>query len=321
MTQKIFDAVIVGAGPIGLACGIEAKKKNLNTIIFDEGPLVNSIYNYPINMTFFSTSERLEIGDVPFISHGFKPTRTEALEYYRRVKNHWNLNVHLYEKIVDIIDEISLFKIITKKGEYFSKNVIIATGFYRIPNLMNIPGEDLPKVFHYYREPHPFADMNVAIVGGGNSAVDAALEIFRRNANVTLIIKDEWIDESVKAWIVPDIENRIKFNEIKTYFNSYLTEIRSDEVDIQTPEGKLTIRNDFVLAMTGYQPDYGLLTKAGIKISNDNFEQPVFDNETFESNKKGIFLAGVVCGGKNTNKWNIENARFHAERVINNLRM
>lgn len=312
-----YDVVIIGAGPIGLACGIEATKKKLNYLILEAGCLVNSLYHYPVNMTFFSTSERLEIGDVPFISHGYKPTRSEALEYYRRVTFSWNLNVRTYEKVIDIKDLDYGYLIKTDKAIYSSDNIIIATGFYGLPNLMHIPGEELPKVKHYYDEPHPYAGQKLIIVGGGNSAVDAALETFRRGAHVTMVISAGELDSGVKYWVRPDIENRIKEGSIKAYFNSTIKEIRQTEVDLCTPKGEFSIENHFVLAMTGYKPDYGLLHKAGVQVSNDSLMEPIYDPETFQANKKGVFLAGCVCGGMNTSRWNIESSRYHAERIIN----
>ena len=309
-----YDVIIIGAGPIGLACGIEAEKKKLSYIIIEKGCLVNSIFNYPTNMNFFSTSERLEIGEVPFISHGPKPTRTEALEYYRRVKSSWNLNVHLYEKVLSVEGEKDNFKITTDKNTFESNNVIVSTGFFDFVNYLNIPGEDLPKVKHYYDDPHPYIDQKIVVIGGGNSAVDVALETFRRGSEVTMVIKKDKIDDGVKYWVKPDMENRIAEGSIEAYFNSYLSEIRDKEVDIETPDGKLTIENDFVLAMTGYHPDFNFLTSMGIQL-NEN-KEPVYNPQTFETNVKGIFLAGVVSGGMDTGKWFIENSRYHAENIF-----
>ncbi|MGE5432548.1 MAG: YpdA family putative bacillithiol disulfide reductase [Syntrophomonadaceae bacterium] len=310
-----YDMIIIGAGPIGLACGIEAAKKGLSYLILEAGCLVNSLYHYPVNMTFFSTSERLEIGEVPFISHGYKPTRSEALEYYRRVTFSWHLNVKTYERVLDIKALDYGFLIKSEKGIYTAGNIVIATGFYGIPNLMNIPGEDLEKVKHYYDEPHPYSGQKLVIAGGGNSAVDAALETFRRGAEVTMVIAGSELDSGVKYWVRPDIDNRIKEGSIKAYFNSTIKEIRQSEVDLCTPEGEFSIENDFVLAMTGYRPDYTLLEKAGVETSRDELLEPYYDPETFETNKKGVFLAGCVCGGMNTSRWNIESSRYHAERI------
>ncbi len=314
-----FDVIIIGAGPIGLACGIEAVKRNKNHLILDKGCIVNSLFHYPTNMTFFSTSDRLEIGDVPFVSHGDKPTRREALEYYRRTAEAWKLNIHTYEEVNTVIKENNSFKIKTSKGEYEASNVIIAIGFFDKPNLLDIPGEDKPKVKHYFEEAHPYAYLKLLIVGGGNSAVDVALETYRRGAEVTMVIRDDKLDEKVKYWVKPDIENRISEGNIKAYFNSELTEIRDDEVDIKTPEGMITIKNDFVFAMTGYHPDYSFLKKIGISILDDDNKIPEYNPETFETNIKGVYLAGVVCGGMKTGKWFIENSRAHAFSIFNSI--
>ena len=319
MSSEKLDLIIIGAGPIGLACGIQAEKRKLNYLIIEKGCLVNSIYHYPTNMVFFSTSERLEIGDVPFISHGVKPTRTEALEYYRRVKTSWNLKVNTYEKVLDISGSKNNFTVISDKGKYSAKNVIISTGFFDFANFMNIPGEELAKVTHYYNEPHPYADQKIVVVGGGNSGVDVALETFRRGAEVTMVLNKDRLEKNVKYWVLPDIENRISEGSIKVYYNSTVTEIREKEVDIFTPEGKVTIANDFVLAMTGYQPDLKFLESIGINISGDGAKIPQYDEETFETNIKGIYLAGVVCGGMETGRWFIENARYHAENIFEHL--
>ncbi len=316
MNKNFYDVIIIGAGPIGLACGIEAVKRNFNYLIIEEGCLVNSIYNYPVNMTFFSTSDRLEIGDVPFISHGAKPTRSEALDYYRRVKLSWKLNVNLYEEVITINEVEDLYEVVTKKSSYKCKRVIISTGFYGKPNLMSIPGEDFAKVKHYYDDAHPYFEQKIVIVGSANSAVDAALETFRKNAEVTMVIRENEINHRVKYWVKPDIENRIKEGSIKAYFNSSLKEIREDEVDVKTPEGLITLKNDFVLAMTGYQPDFSFLEKCGIEISKSENREPVCDAVTFETNKKNIFLAGVVCAGTETNKLFIENSRIHAKNIF-----
>ncbi len=316
MNNNVYDVIIIGAGPIGLACGIEAVKRKINYLILEEGCLVNSIYNYPVNMTFFSTSDRLEIGDVPFISHGPKPTRSEALEYYRRVVMSWKLNVNLYEKVKDVNESEGIYEIVTVKEKYLSKRVIISTGFYGKPNLMNVPGEGLSKVLHYYNDPHPYFNQKVIVIGSANSAVDVALETYRKGAEVTMVIRESEINKRVKYWVKPDIENRIKEGSIKAYFNSALKEVREDEVDLQTPEGLITLKNDFVLAMTGYQPDFSFLEKCGIKISKDENREPVCNANTFETNKVGFFLAGVVCAGMETNRLFIENSRSHAKNIF-----
>lgn len=314
-----YDILIIGGGPIGLACGIEAKKAGLSYLILEKGCLVNSLYNYPSNMTFFSTADKLEIGNVPFMSLSVKPNRNEALEYYRRVSDQFKLNIHLFEKVEAVEDFDGKYLLKTSKSSYQTKNIIIATGFYDLPNLMNIPGEELPKVKHYYKDPHYYAGQKVLVVGANNSAVDAALETYRKGAEVTMVIRESQIGERVKYWVRPDIINRIKEGSIKAYFNSGLEEVREHEVIIQSPEGKLAIPNDFVLAMTGYQPDFSFLRSIGIRISDDEQQVPEHNPETMESNKKGIYLAGVVCGGMNTHLWFIENSRVHAEKIVKQL--
>ena len=320
MENKFHDLIIIGAGPIGLACGIEAQKKNLNHLIFDKGCLVNSLYRYPMNMTFFSTSDKLEIGGIPFISNNPKPTRSEALEYYRRVTDHWRLPLRLYEKITKIDKNLDIFDVITDKGSYRSKKIVIATGFYDFPYMLDVPGEKLPKVLHYYKEAHPFFGMNVVIVGAANSAVDVALELYRKGAkSVTMIIREEEIGKNVKYWSKPDIINRINEGSIIAYFNSEIQEITEDLVKFQTPKGLKTIENDFVLAMTGYQPNFELLESLGVKFKDDDYCTPVYDSSTMLSSAKGVYLAGVVCGGLKTNKWFIENSRDHAPLIINDI--
>ena len=314
------DCLIIGAGPIGLACAIAAKKVGLSNLIVDRGTLVNSIYHYPANMTFFSTSDRLEIGEVPFISNSPKPTRSEALEYYRRVTLAWDLKVNLYEEIVSVVKEDQLFDIKTTKTTHQAASIIVATGFYDLPFLLNITGESLSKVKHYYHEAHPYFGMNVAVIGSANSAVDAALDTYRKGAKkVTMIVREAEIGSNVKYWARPDIINRIEEGAIKAYFESTITEIRQDEIDVKTPEGEITLVNDFVLAMTGYQPDFNFLTSIGVKIGTDVNRMPVYNSETMETNVSGIFLAGVICGGLKTNKWFIENSREHAELIIKKL--
>lgn len=318
--QPLYDVIIVGAGPIGLACGIEAKKAGLRYLIIEKGCLVNSLYNYPLNMTFFSTSERLEIGGVPFISHGPKPNRAESLEYYRRVCSSWELNVHLYEKVLSIQPDNDIHVVSTARGKYSTRAVILSLGFYDLPYLLNVPGEDLPKVKHYYDEPHPYFNQNIVVVGAANSAVDVALETYRKGANVTMVIREPSILDSVKYWVRPDIENRIKEGSIKAYFNSQIVEIKPSSVVIKTPERTFEQENDFVLAMTGYQPPFQFMKDCGIRFHDDGYHTPVYSEETMETNVKNLYLAGVVCGGLKTNKWFIENSRVHAEMVITNLK-
>ena len=314
------DVCIIGAGPIGLCCGIEAKKANLSYLIIDKGCLVNSLYNYPKNMTFFSTSDRLEIGDVPFISHNTKPTKSEALEYYRRVVSSWKLDVNLYEEVMDI-EKKGLFYIKTTKGEYTAKKVILSTGFYDLPYKLNVPGENLNKVKHYYDEPHPYFGMKIVVVGAANSAVDVALETYRKGAKeVTMIVRESNLSETVKYWVKPDVENRIEEGNIKAYFNSNITKIEETKIYVNTPDGELEIENDFVLAMTGYQPNFLFLTKLGIKLGDDEYSTPLHDPKTMQTNIEGVYLAGVICGGLKTNKWFIENSRDHAIQVIDHIK-
>jgi thioredoxin reductase (NADPH) len=320
MDNKTKDITIIGAGPIGLACGIEAQKKNLNYLIFDKGCLVNSLYRYPMNMTFFSTSDKLEIGGVPFISHNPKPTRSEALEYYRRVSTHWKLPLRLYEQIKNVSRQNNLFEISTDKGTYHSKKIIIATGFYDFPYLLEVPGEQLPKVLHYFKEAHPFFGMHIAVVGAANSAVDVALELYRKGAqSVTMIVRESEIGQNVKYWSRPDIDNRIKEGSIVAYFNSQIQEITETEVRFISSDGLKCIKNDFVLAMTGYKPNFELLESLGVQFNRDEYRTPIYDPKTMESSAPGVYLAGVVCGGLKTNKWFIENSRDHAPLIIENI--
>ena len=314
-----FDLIIIGGGPIGLACGVEAKKAGLDYVILEKGTLTNSIFNYPVNMTFFSTSDRLEMANIPFMSVGNKPTRTEALEYYRRIFFHFDLNVNLYEGVETLSKMGDLFQIKTTKSSYQTKKIVLATGFYDLPNLMNVPGEDLPKVMHYYKEPWPFIGQKVLVVGGANSAVDAALECWRKGAEVSMVLLDDEVDQNVKYWVRPDIMNRIKEGAIKAYAKSKVKEISAMEVIISTPDGEVTIANDFVLAMTGYKPNFGLLDQLGVQMSQDEKRQPCYDQYNQESNVPGVYLAGVVCGGLNTREFFIENSIVHAESIVSDI--
>lgn len=322
--------IIIGGGPIGLACALEAQKAGLDYLVLEKGSLVNSLYNYPVNMTFFSTSERLEIGGVPFVSNNAKPVRAEALEYYRRVADSFKLKVNLFEKVESVKKEPAVgseqlagngkFLISTNKNTYHTDYVVIATGFYDIPYLLNVPGEDLSKVTHYYKDPHHYAFQKVLVVGANNSAVDAALETWRKGAEVTMLIRGENIGERVKYWVRPDIVNRIKESSIKAYFNSSIKEIREHEVDIITPEGPLTLANDWVIAMTGYQPNLDFLRSIGIRLSEDEVLKPFYEETTYETNVPNVFLAGVICGGMNTHRLFIENSREHAEKIIQTIK-
>lgn len=320
MINKLYDVLIVGGGPIGLACGVEAQKAGLDYVILEKGALTNSIFNYPINMTFFSTSERLEMANIPFMSIGNKPTRTEALEYYRRIFFHFNLKVNLYEGVETLNKKGDIFEVKTSKVTYQTKKIILATGFYDLPNLMNVPGEELPKVQHYYKEPWPFINQKVLVVGGANSAVDAALETWRKGAEVSMVLLEDEVDQNVKYWVRPDIMNRIKEGSIKAFTKSRIKEIREHEVVITTPEGEVTIENDFVLAMTGYKPNFALLDQLGVEMSQDEKRQPCYDELNQESNVHGVYLAGVVCGGLNTREFFIENSIVHAETIMKDIK-
>ncbi|MBS1737741.1 MAG: YpdA family putative bacillithiol disulfide reductase [Bacteroidetes bacterium] len=319
MDKSIYDLIIIGGGPIGLACGIEAKKAGLKYCILEKGALVNSIFHYPVNMTFFSTSEKLEIGGVPFVSNNVKPLRNEALEYYRRIVTTFYLNIHLFEKVVGIKKIQDIFEISTTKKKYLSSNIVLATGFYDFPYLLNVKGEELSKVKHYYDNPHFYAFQKVVVVGAANSAVDAALETWRKGATVTMVVRGEKISDRVKYWVRPDIENRIAEGAIKVYFHSDIKEIREHEVDIQTENGIVTIENDWVLAMTGYQPNIDFLKNLGIELSNDHVYKPTYNEESHETNVPGIYLAGVVCGGMNTHRLFIENSREQAPKIIEDI--
>jgi len=319
--SKTVDIIIVGGGPIGINCAILAKQHGLNALILEKGTIVNSLYHFPTNMTFFSTSKLLEIGDVPFISHSDKPTRKESLEYFRRVVNSWDLNVNTFEQVEDINEQDQGFEVISNKNKYHAKYVIVATGFYDKVRKLNILGEDLPKVKHYYDEPHPYVGQKIVVVGGANSACDVALETFHKGADVTMVVRKDSLYEKVKYWILPNIKNRIKEGSIKAHFNSNVKEIREGEVDIETPDGKLTIENDFVLAMTGYQPNFTFLEKIGLSFSDDKARIPVYKEETLESNIDNLYLAGVVCGGMRTSTFFIENTRVHAEMLMQDIVM
>lgn len=317
--NQIFDIIIVGGGPIGLACGIEAEKAGLSYLIIEKGAFVNSLYNYPVNMTFFSTSERLEIGNIPFVSNNPKPTRNEALEYYRRAVIAFNLRVHLFEEVKEVKKESELFNVTSSKDMYQAKKIILATGFYDIPFLLNVKGEELPKVTHYYQDPSFYAFQKVLVVGANNSAVDAALETWRKGATVTMVIRNEEIGRRVKYWVKPDIENRIKEGSIKAYFNATIKEIKEHEVLIDTPDGTVLVPNDFVIAATGYQPNLPFLEKLGITLADTENRTPLYETATHETNIPGIYLAGVICGGMDTHSLFIENSREHAVKIIQDI--
>src|SRR5579884_2590745 len=315
----MWDVVVVGAGPTGLACGIELKLRNVSAVLIDKGCVVNSIYNYPTHMTFFTTPELLEIGSIPMTSLGDKPVRAEALKYYRRVADHYQLDIRQYQFVDRISGTDGQFVAHTtdRNGcphQYLAKKVILATGYYDRPNLLNVPGEDLSKVIHYYKEPHPYYDHDVMVVGAKNSAAIAALELFWNGARVTLVHRGEGISNSVKYWIKPNIENRIKNGEIKAYFQSHVKEIRLREVVIETPGGPVTLKNDFVFAMTGYRPDFEFMAAHGIHLDPAT-SKPITDPDTLESQRRGVFLAGVIVAGTHTNEIFIENGRFHGKVI------
>ncbi|MEY8019582.1 YpdA family putative bacillithiol disulfide reductase [Muriicola sp. SD30] len=314
--EKDFDLIIVGGGPIGIACGLEAQKKGLSYLIIEKGPIVNSLFNYPVNMQFFSSSEKLEIDEIPFISKEAKPKRNEALEYYRRIVTSNKLNIHLFEKVSSVKTYNEVFQVKTEKETYSSRQVIISTGFYDLPNKLNVPGEELPKVSHYYKDPHFYANQKLAVVGASNSAVDAALECWRKGADVTMIIRGPEVGQRVKYWVRPDIINRIEEGSIKAYYNTTVSEIRPDVIILNTPKGEVELPNDFVLALTGYMPNFEFLETMGIQLSEDEKRLPDYNPETMETNIKGLYLAGVICGGMETHKWFIENSRIHAKIII-----
>jgi len=317
--MEILDILIIGGGPIGLNCALEAGKNKLSYLIIEKGTIVNSLYNYPLYMKFFSTSDKHEIADIPFISAAPKPGRQEALEYYQGIARQRNLRINLYERVLKVLKNQEIFTVETTKSKYYAKNVIIATGFYDIPNLTNIPGENLEKVKHYYTEPYPYARQKVVVVGCSNSSVDAALETYRKGAEVTMIIRSSEISPSVKYWVKPDIENRIAEGSITAYFNSELLEIKEESVTFRDKHSEIhELENNFVLAMTGYLPDFGFLKNSGIELQG-NCLKPLYNEQTMETNIPNLYLAGVVCGGKDTHFWFIENSRIHAEMIVKNI--
>ncbi|MBT8188766.1 MAG: YpdA family putative bacillithiol disulfide reductase [Croceitalea sp.] len=314
-----YEVIIIGGGPIGIACGLEAKKRGVSYLIIEKGPIVNSLFNYPINMQFFSSSEKLEIDNIPFISKEAKPKRNEALEYYRRIVTSNNLNINLFEKVEHIEKKASNFKVKTSNNNYQASNIILATGFYDIPNTIGAPGEELDKVSHYYKDPHFYASQKLAVIGASNSAVDAALECWRKGAEVSLIIRGPEVGQRVKYWVRPDIINRINEGSITAYYNSTVEEIREKELVLATPNGQKIIANDFVLALTGYRPNFSFLESLGIELSDDEKRFPNYNPETMQTNVQGLYLAGVICGGMETHKWFIENSRVHAPLIIDSI--
>jgi thioredoxin reductase (NADPH) len=321
--SESFDALVVGAGPTGLACGIELQQRGVRTVLVEKGCVVNSLYNYPTNMTFFTTPELLEIGNIPMTSLNDKPNRHEALKYYRRVADHFKLNIHDYERVNRIDGEDNAFEVFTTDRLdchhiYRARKVILATGYYDVANQLDVPGEDLPNVLHYYKEPHPYYNHDVIVIGAKNSAAIAALELFWTGARVTLIHRGAGISSSVKYWIKPNIENRIKSGEIRGYFNSSVTEILKDSVRVATPEGEVTLRNDFVFALVGYRPDLEFLAATGITLEASTL-RPRTSPKTLESERAGIYLAGVIVAGMHTNEIFIENGRFHGKSIAESI--
>ena len=313
------DVLVIGAGPVGLACAIEARREGLSACVIDKGTLVNSIVGYPAQMEFFSTPELIEIGDYPFPVKQYKPTREDAIEYYRGVALREQIDLRLYERVLDVQGVRGAFDVVTTRGTHAARHVVIATGFFDQPNLLNVPGEDLPKVVHYYREPFAYVRQRVAVIGAKNSAAKAALDCYRHGAEVTLIVRSATLSDSIKYWVRPDLENRIKEGSVRAFFNTAVEEIREGAIVVRTPEGVQEIPNDWVLAMTGYRPDFAFLDRLGVTFADDPARTPVFDAVTFETTRPGLYIAGTVCGGYQTNRWFIENGRFHARQIAKHI--
>lgn len=318
--KKIHDLIIIGGGPTGINIGVEAQKAGLDYLIIEKGLLANSIFHFPANMTFFSTSKNLEIVDIPFISHQDKPTRREALEYYRRIVDSYDLNINFYEPVSSMKKEEEHYHITTSKGEYWTSNVVVATGFYDTPRMLNVPGEDLPKVKHYYDEAHPYVGQKVLVIGGANSGCDVALETWQKGAEVTMAIRQPDLYEKVKYWILPNIKNRIEEGSIKAHFNTEVVRIEQDHVILKNEKmGTFKRENDFVLAMTGYMPDYKLVENLGLPVTDDEFKLPLFDADTLESPIGNVYIAGVLNAGMRTSKLFIENTRHHAKVIVDHI--
>ncbi len=314
------DVVIVGAGPVGLACALEARREGLQALVIEKGTLVNSLVGYPARMEFFSTPELIEIGGYPFPIQGYKPTREDAIEYYRGVAGQERIDVRLYERVVGVTGGLGNFTVTTDRGQHPTRHVIASIGFFDQPNTLEVPGADLPKVRHYYKEPYAYVRQKVAVIGARNSAAKAALDCYRHGAEVTLIVRGPSLSDKVKYWIKPDLENRIKEGTIKAFFNSTVEAIHESSLNLRTPEGGTSIDNDWVLAMTGYHPDYDFLEGTlQIAIGDDPHRTPVFDPDTFETSRPGVYLAGTVCGGYRTGRWFIENGRFHARQIARHI--
>ena len=324
-SSDIVDLLVIGAGPTGLACAIEAQRAGFTAMLVDKGCLCNSLFHYPAHMTFFTTPELLEIGGIPFSSPNQKPNRNEALEYYRKVAEFYTLDVRQYENVERVEGGDGDFTVHTmdrfgRMLEHRARKLVIATGYYDLPNYLGIPGEDLSKVKHYYHEPHPFFGLDVVVIGGKNSAAIAALDLWRHGAKVTLVHRGAEMHRHVKYWILPDINNRVKNGEIRAYFNSSVTNISEDDVTINTPDRDVTIANQFVFALTGYHPDFGFIEGLGVRLDEANDRCPVCDPATLESNVPGIYLAGVIVAGERTNEIFIENGRFHGQLIAEDLR-
>ncbi len=320
-----FDLLVIGAGPTGMACAIEAQRAGFSAVLVDKGCLCNSLFHYPAHMTFFTTPELLEIGDMPFSSPNQKPTRSEALEYYRKVAEHYKLNVRQYETVERIEGSDGDFTVHTidqfdRSHHLRARKLVLATGYYDLPNYLDIPGESLIKVKHYYHEPHPFYGLDVLVIGGKNSAAIAALDLWRHGARVTLVHRGAEMHRHVKYWIRPDIDNRIKNGEIAAYFNSTVANITEDAVTLATPSGPIKLPNHFVFALTGYHPDFDFIESLGVKLDESNARCPVCDPATLESNVAGIYLGGVIVAGERTNEIFIENGRFHGKLIAEDLK-
>jgi thioredoxin reductase (NADPH) len=313
------DVLVIGAGPVGLACAIEAKREGLDACVIEKGALVNSLVGYPANMEFFSTPELIEIGGYPFPVQGYKPTREEAIEYYRSVAQREALDIRLYERVLELRGSRGDFTVVTTRDAHAARHVVVSTGFFDQPNRMNVPGEDLPRVTHYYREPFAYVRQKVAVIGAKNSAAKAALDCYRHGAQVTMIVRSDELSDKIKYWIKPDLENRIKEGSIKALFNTAVQEIRDSSIVVSTPDGTREIENDWVIAATGYQPDFEFLEAIGLGFRDDGFRTPSYDDATFETTRPGVYIAGTVCGGYQTSRWFIENGRFHARQIAKHI--
>jgi thioredoxin reductase (NADPH) len=315
----MHDVVVIGAGPVGLACAIEAQRERLTAVVIDKGAIANSILGYPARMEFFSTPDLIEIGGYPFPVQQYKPSREDALEYYRSVAQREAVDLRLYETVLDVQGSQGDFRVVTSRGEHRARHAVVAVGFFDHPNRLNVPGEDLPKVTHYYREPFQYVRQRVAVIGARNSAAKAALDCYRHGADVTLVVRSPALSEKIKYWIKPDLENRIKEGSIRAFLGTSVEEIRESTIVLGTPDGVREIANDWVLAMTGYHPDFAFLERLGIAFADDQYRTPVFDDTSFETNRRGIYIAGTVCGGYHTSRWFIENGRFHARQIAQHI--